>query len=167
MKQMKMKDRIGMVIVALLLAAAVASVCSAMADRGLTDAWVMCQPDSYINIRARASSQSRAEGYLISGDRIRIDGQTKGAFAHAVVSTESGEGWIHAGYIVFEEPVEIGRKCRIRADGRVACRRTIDGERRCWVIDGSEVYVYMAGGGWAVTDKGFIQSQYIDMGERK
>ena len=161
-----MKRKSHVFIMAALIGILIGSVIGIMAtaeDR-LTEAWVLCQPDSWINIRAKANSHSQNEGMLISGDRIWVDGQTKNGFAHCDnMTTEAGEGWVHAGYIVFEEPKVVNRICQIDSNGRVACRRTIDGDRRCWVVDGSEVYVYMASGEWSVTDKGFIQTKYIDL----
>lgn len=138
----------------------------ATAEERLTEAWVLCQPDSWINIRARANSHSQNEGTLISGDRIWVDGLTENGYAHCDnMTTEAGEGWVHTGYIVFDEPKDIYRICKIRSNGRVACRRTIDGDRRCWVVNGSEVNIFQVAGDWAVTDKGFIQSKFINLEE--
>ena len=137
---------------------------TARAEDKLTEAWVLCQPDSWVNIRESASSRGTYAGRLLSGDRIWVDGRTKNGFAHCDnMSNEAGEGWVHAGFIVFEEPAEVEKVCRIQSNGRVACRRTIDGVRRCWIVNGSEVYVYKIAGEWAVTNKGFIQSKYIDL----
>lgn len=131
-------------------------------ENRLTEAWVLCQPDSYVNIRERASSRSAYAGMLMSGDQIWVDGRTKDGYAHCEnMSNELGEGWVHAGYIVFEEPEEVNQECRISSNGRVSCRRTIDGDRRCWVVDGSEVFVYQVAGEWAVTDKGFVKTEFI------
>lgn len=131
-------------------------------ENRLTEAWVLCQPDSYVNIRERASSRSAYAGMLMSGDRIWVDGRTKDGYAHCEnMSNELGEGWVHAGYIVFEEPEEVNKECRISSNGRVSCRRTIGGDRRCWVVDGSEVFVYQVAGEWAVTDKGFVKTEFI------
>ena len=131
-------------------------------ENRLTEAWVLCQPDSYVNIRERASSRSAYAGMLMSGDLIWVDGQTKNGYAHCDdMPNEAGEGWVHAGYIVFEEPEEVNKECRISSNGRVSCRRTIGGDRRCWVVDGSEVFVYQVAGEWAVTDKGFVKTEFI------
>lgn len=131
-------------------------------ENRLTEAWVLCQPDSFVNIRSRASSRSEYAGMLLSGDQIWVDGRTKDGYAHCEnMSNELGEGWVHAGYIVFEEPEEVNKECRISSNGRVSCRRTIGGDRRCWVVDGSEVFVYQVAGEWAVTDKGFVKTEFI------
>lgn len=162
------KDILAMLYAAIMLIVAISVVCVKAMEPALTEAWILCQPDSYVNIRARASSKSQAEGYLLSGDRIWLDGETDDGYAHIdMASTERGEGWVHAGYIVFNKPQDINRQCVIRTNGRVACRRTIDGHRRCWVIDGSTVYVYKIAGEWAVTDKGFIKSEYISGAEEQ
>lgn len=163
----KTKETISLAAAAIIVTIAmITAVCAigALAEETLTEAWVLCQPDSYINIRARANSRSEKAGYLLSGDRIWIDGKTADGFAHCDrMTNEAGEGWVYAGYIVFEEPKEINRRCRIQANGRVAARRTIDGERRTWLINGSEITVYQTAGEWAVTDEGFIKTEYIDL----
>lgn len=162
------KDITAMLFAAIMLIAVAGIVYARAADMDLTEAWILCQPDSYVNIRARASSKSQIDGYLLSGDRIWLDGETCDGFAHIDrASTERGEGWVHAGYIVFDKPQDINRQCVIRTNGRVACRRTIDGHRRCWVVNGSTVYVYKIAGEWAVTDKGFIKSEYISGAEEQ
>ena len=87
-------------------------------ENRLTEAWVLCQPDSYVNIRERASSRSAYAGMLMSGDQIWVDGRTKDGYAHCEnMSNELGEGWVHAGYIVFEEPDEVNKECRISSNG--------------------------------------------------
>lgn len=164
---MNRDEKITMVIfLAAMIVAAIAgaAVFGTLAEPALTEAWVLCQPDSWVNIRSRPSSKGEKTGYLESGDRIWIDGKTKDGYAHIDrASTEAGEGWVHAGYIVFEEPELIGKRCWIRANGRVAARRTIDGDRRCWLVDGSEVSVIQVAGDWALTDEGFVKTEYIDL----
>lgn len=127
------------------------------------DAWIICQPGDWVHARDRASTKSESLGMLVTGDRVKIDGHNRNGFMHVIdLRLEETEGWIYAGYLVTEEPVDMGGELHwIRANGRVACRKYLDGPRRCWVIDGSTVKVYYMGGGWAVTNKGFIQSEFI------
>ena len=92
-----------------------------------------------------------------------MNGKTKNGFAQAEVLLEESEAWIYAGYISFEEPEWRGGESRIiQANGRVACRKYIDGPRRCWVTDGSWVRVWWQTEEWSVTDKGFIRTEFIE-----
>ena len=138
------------------------SILEARAEGQTVRAWIMCQPKDYVNARMGPSTKSDSIGMLETGYEFEIDGKTKNGFAHAYVSLEADQAWIHSGYIVFSEPINMGgAKRTIRADGRVACRKRIGGERRCWVNDGDVVRVYYQSDEWSVTDKGFIQTQYI------
>lgn len=124
--------------------------------------WVICQPGDYVNARRKASTRSESLGRLEAGYPLRLTGKTKNGFAQVTgLSLEETEGWVYAGYIVFDEPVWIGKTMTIRANGRVAARKCADGERRCWVTDGSTVTVYWMAGEWSVTSKGFIRTEYI------
>ena len=130
---------------------------------GAETVWVMCQPDSRVNIRSRPSGRSEAVGYAECGDGFATDGKQKNGFVHVFASVEAGEGWISAGYLVWEQPEQVGRQMVISAKGRVNARKTIGGKRRCWVRPGDTVTVYWAAD-WAVTNKGFIQTKYLAEG---
>lgn len=130
---------------------------------GTTTAWILCRPGDYVNVRTSASTRSESLGRMDAGDSVQIDGRTKNGFAHAKdLSLEMEEGWIHAGYLVFDEPKADGEIHRIRANGRVACRKWINGPRRCWVQSGSEVKVWFTSAEWCVTNKGYIKSEYVE-----
>lgn len=137
----------------------------ASADSTTAKAWIMCQPGDYVNVRERASRKSDSFGRLDTGSALRVTGETKDGFAKCEVALEQSQGWIYAGYIVFEEPVSMnGRKMVIRSNGRVACRKCIEGQRRCWAYDGDEVSVWYMADGWAVTNKGFIRTEFLQEG---
>ena len=155
-------------ILAVILVIGAATYCVALnsvlaaSDKQTTTAWVMCKPDDYVNCRLGPSRRSESIGYLETGYRLEIDGKTKDGFAHCVdLALEYSDGWVHAGYIVFEEPVWYGKDMTISANGRVACRKHSGGDRTCWVVSGSTVYVYWIADGWAVTNKGWVQTQYL------
>ena len=133
----------------------------ALAD-GETDCWVICQPGDYINIRKGPGKQHEATGYAESGMRFTTDMEERNGYIHLVGVTEYGDGWISSGYVVFGKPEEVNREMRIRSNGRVACRKTIDGKRRCWVKNGETVTVYAMTRSVAVTNKGFIESRYLE-----
>lgn len=160
-KLKKSRTTIFALLCAALFAAAFTVTLRAGADTETT-VWIMCQPGDWVHVRRRASTKSESLGRLEAGDPVVFTGGTKDGFIRAKVSLEENEGWIYAGYVSAEKPVNMGgADYVVRADGRVACRKCIDGARRCWVVDGSRVSVYWMTGEWAVTNKGFIRSEYL------
>ena len=141
---------------------AIAVVAQAATDKDTVTAWVVCQPGDYVNVRLKPTTKSESIGRFETGYTAEVTGKTKDGFAHVKVSLEYDEGWIHAGYLVFDEPVwKAGALYVVRSNGRVACRKYVDGPRRCWVVDGSTLQVFWMAGEWAVTNKGFIKSEFI------
>lgn len=127
------------------------------------EGWIMCQPDSYVNIREAPKTSANESGYLVAGDRIFLDGKVKNGYAHCVrLSTEASEGWVYKGFISSYEPVKDGREYRIRSKGRVAARRSISGDRRCWLHNDDILTVHLRSDDWCLTNKGFVKSEFID-----
>ena len=122
--------------------------------------WVICQPDSVVNIRSRASSRSEAVGYAMPCDSFETDCEKKSGFLHIYAPIETMEGWVSLGYVVWEEPVRVFETREIEASGRVAARRTVDGKRRCWLKPGDTVTVYYMAE-WCVTSAGFVRADFI------
>lgn len=126
------------------------------------DAWIMCQPDSYVNVRAAPGKGGRVIGYLELGDGMQTDGKTAHGYAHVTgISTESGEGWVASGYIVTDAPQIETVAAKVDADGRVACRRSAGGDLRRWLDNGQELILYASSAIWSVTSEGFIRTEYI------
>ena len=50
----------------------------------------------------------------------------------------------------------------IVAEGRVAARKWIEGPVARWIQPGETVTVFWMSSEWAVTDRGYIRSEYID-----
>lgn len=151
-------------IALLLLALIFATTCYA---EKITEAWVLCQPNSYINVRPFPKKDTERSGYLMSGDRIFIDGTEKRGYMHVYGITEAGEGWVFKGYIVYSEPYEDGHRYPIHAKGRVAARRTVGGTRRKWLHDGDILTVYMVSDEWCLTSQGFVKTEFIDLESRQ
>ena len=134
----------------------------AYAEDELTyECWVLCQPEDYVNIRATASRHGEVCGYATSGMRFETDWVEKNGFLHLVGVTEYGEGWVSEGYVVFTEPKAVDRQMTITGKGRVAARKTIEGQRRKWLKPGETVTVYMMDSEWAVTSAGLVQSRFL------
>ena len=129
---------------------------------GLTPMWVMCK--SFVNVRFRARKRAAVLGRVESGEQVWTDGKRDGPYVHVVrLSMESEDGWIHGGYLVDEEPARMdGERYRVCSNGRVALRRTVDGPRRAWGKSGSTLKVYAMGGGWALTNRGYIRTEFIE-----
>ena len=127
-----------------------------------TECWVLCQPDSFVNARLHPKRKSMEIARLECGDNVYTDGKSKGGFLHCYGLGEWGDGWVHKGYIVFSKPyIPAQRQMPIQSNGRVAARKTIDGDRRCWLKDGQVIKVYMISDEWSVTNKGFVKTKFI------
>lgn len=129
--------------------------------------WVMCQPDSEVLLRERPDRKSSVVGALGSGAMVATDGEERNGWVHLTdIYNETGEGWIHGGYVVYSEARKDGHRYCVRSNGRVACRRYINGAKRCWIDNDEELTVYLVSTEWCVTDKGFVKTSYIDFGSR-
>ena len=139
---------------------------SAAAERATVRAWVICQPGDYVNLRSKASRSSMQVGRLDCGDEIELDGETRNGFARVVNLTidTPAEVWIHTGYLVFDKPEWYGDSMAVVGNARVAARKCCDGEVRRWMKPGTEVYTYYRSDEWCVTNRGFIKSEYLEVG---
>lgn len=128
--------------------------------------WAICQPDSFLNIRTEPKKGANICGWLFLGDMAETDGKVKDGYIHIVnAGTESGDGWVAARYMT-----EIPPKVRtvtgyIEGRSRVAVRNQPGGKRIRWMKPGDTVTVYCYGSEWTVTDRGFIRSEYVAIGE--
>ena len=124
--------------------------------------WVLCKPDSEVIIREKPTKKSSEVGAVECGALIWTDWTEKNGWLHLIdADNETGEGWISEGYVVFEEPEIISRSMEVIDCKRVACRRYIDGKILRWAKRRSTVFVYVMTSEWAVTDKGYVMSQYL------
>lgn len=138
-------------------------MCICAAGSKADDAWVLCQPDSYVNVRSNPKATASITGRLYAGDRVCLEGRTRNGYIHVSgVASEAGEGWVSEGFLVQNMPEEDGHIYRIEASGRVACRRGIDGTRRRWLRTDDVLMVYMRSDEWCLTSQGFVQTEYID-----
>lgn len=136
---------------------------SAARAEGETEAWVICRSGDWIHVRETPSRKGNSLGRMECGDRVLLDGKEKNGFLHVVdLDREMDEGWIHAGYIVTDEPrITEGEIRTVRGGRRVACRKWIGGPRKTWAKSGTEVKVYVISKEWALTSKGFIRTEYL------
>lgn len=137
-----------------------------IAEEDGEEVWVLCQPDSYVTLRAGPSKNSRDFGGAQCGSRMLTNGKMSGSFLKVFdLSAEETSGWISTRYIVYDEPEEVNMEMEVDSDGRVACRKNINGKIIGWVNDGDIVFAYWSADEWTVTNKGYIQSRFLVMEE--
>lgn len=125
--------------------------------------WVMCQPDSRVCIRSGPDVRCDVVGYGYPMDELTCDRVTKSGWVHVIEPPcDAADGYIYVGYLTIEKPVETVGMMRVDANGRVAVRSHMCGERIMWVHPGVEVEVYQLAEGWAVTSVGFIRAKYLE-----
>ena len=160
------------VLVALIIVATVALTLSFCKGEGqLVTCWVMCQPNDpkdgghYVNARIAPSTSCRPVGYLENGDSFQTDAKGENGFLKAYGIGENGTAWIYSGFVVTEEPEIINEQYVCVSNARVAIRRWMNGPRVAgsgWLTNGSNVFVYAIADGWAITDRGYIMSEYLE-----
>ena len=123
---------------------------------------VICNPDSYVNIRETPKMSGTYAGRLELGDTVETDGKRKNGFLHVInVSNEAGEGWVYAAYLTDQELwIEETGATVIRSNVRL--RKTPGGEVIRMLKKGERLTVLAWAGLWAVTDKGFVQIEFLE-----
>jgi hypothetical protein len=158
------RDLIKAVILLAIFLSIVIPVCMglnyAFADEA--EYFILCKPGNEINVRRSPKMGGTVIGRKEFGDKVTSDGKEKNGFVHIIgLSFEETEGWIYKGLLINEPPVISEGECQICSSGRVACRVYINGKRRKWLRDGSEVKVYAIGKEWSYTNKGYIQTEFL------
>ena len=135
----------------------------AEADSMETECWVFCQPDGIVNVRSQPKKNSQEIAWASCGTKMMTNGKARDGYQYVYgLAAETTAGWISTKYIVYEEPKPVGAEMIIRAEGRVACRKCMDGKIVKWYEDGDRVHVYWLADGWAVTDRGYIRYEYLE-----
>ena len=130
------------------------------------DCYVICNPDSYVNARSTPVKTAEIVGRYDCGDRMTTDGKERSGYLHLIdCSFEVEEAWISVRYVVYDEPEVTTFRAEITGSGRVCARRWIGGKRNCWLKPGQMVTVYAVSDEWCVTSKGFVQTQFVGVGE--
>lgn len=130
---------------------------------GLADEYyIICQPDSYVNVRIAPNKNAAVIGRYELGQMVKTDGKKKNGFVHLTdLSLENSDGWVSAGFITGEMTIDT-QTARIGRD-RVACRRSIKGNRRKWLQKGDIVTVFAWSDDWAVTNQGFVMTEFLEV----
>ena len=123
--------------------------------------WVMCQPDSQVNIRGGPGQRYSVVAHRYAGDRVLLDGKKRGKWVHCVLSCESGEGWIRRDFLSLDEPEDVGSGIFITTVGRVNARYSAGGGIRKKLKEGTALTVSMVTAEWCVTSQGFIRTEFL------
>jgi len=157
-----------LIIILIIITIAINIYClTAKGEEEIIEGWIMCQPDSCVNIRMKPKKSSIAFGELYLCEKIYTDKKVINGYLHCVnVPAEVTEGWVSKAYVVFDEPHKPRHQLRniIVEQGRVAARRTISGKVRTWLYSGDMLYVYAISEEWCVTSAGFVKTEFIDNG---
>lgn len=169
MKKASLFDRDKVIaFVALLLVVAVIGFAVGSCCKGedqLATCWVMCKPGSRVSVRLEPSKKSPEIGFLECGDSFQTDGESIDGWISCLGVGETN-GWIYCGYVCTEKPEIIGERYVCVAKKQVACRKWIGGpkiEAKSWLKNGQNVYVFCIGDGWAVTSRGYVRSDWIEV----
>ena len=133
------------------------------AERLQEEVWVLCNPESYVILRGGPGKRKGEIGGAVCGSVMWTDNVARNGFLHVTgLAAEEEDGWICARYIVYDEPAEVNREMVIRAQGRVACRKWVNGKIIRWLKTGDRVTVYWMSDSWAVTNRGYIRSEFLE-----
>lgn len=133
----------------------------AKADTITEEVWVLCEPNGTVNIRSKPGGA--VFGGTSCGAKLWTDNRQRDGFLHVLeLNAEEETGWISARYIVYDEPHPVDAVMVITSDGRVACRKWIGGKIVKWLKNGEPVTVYWISDTWAVTEYGYIKSEFLE-----
>ena len=149
-------------IALLLLLAALTSVSTALCDA--YKVFILCNPKTPVIVRESPKKGVNETGRLDFGDEVWTDGRKRNGYLHVLDVSEAGEGWIFAGNTITDQPEKLtGARANVAATGRVMSYRWVDGKKNGWIEVGTKVIVYAISDEWAVTNKGYIRTKYLEV----
>lgn len=128
-----------------------------------TEGYILCS--DFVNVRPFPNKKSDPIGRLESGDKVWLDGKKKNGYFHCVDMGLESDGWVYGGFIVYDEPIQVGQTAVIVSRGRLAARKYVGGKRTRWLKPLATVKVYWWSNDWCVTNCGYIQSRYLELEE--
>lgn len=148
-------------IALLLLIIAMAAAFNGLCEDSLV--FILCDPKTPVNVRiSPKTGATKITGRMDFGDWVETDGKKKNGFLH-VYAGDAGEGWIHTGYIVEDQPQRVTARASISANGRVKGYHRIGSKKFRWLNIGDEVRVYGMSDDWAFTNKGYVRTKYLEV----
>lgn len=141
------------------------ALCAALSPvDGTTRIFVLVSPETALNVRLKPSIGSEKIGKAYLGYSLYTDGTKRNGFLHVVdCPYEYSEGWVRAEYVTYSEVEYVACEATVTAKGRVACREGAGGERKKWLKPGKTVNVYATSDGWAITDEGYIKTDFLTL----
>lgn len=129
-------------------------------------AYAICMNGDVVNIRSGPKNRAEWIGWLEPGDEVTLDGRKRNGFVHCInMNTESGEGWVFAGYLTYSKPELIDSDATVVSNGRLAARKYVDGKRTKWLKSGTVVHIYYMSDDWCSTNYGYIQTKFLQTEE--
>ena len=147
---------------------AVAAVLLLLGNAGIAEEeyetmYAICQPGDRVNIRP-FPNRNLTEGWLETGDEVLVDGRKRNGFIHCVgLNNESGEGWVHKGYLVWDKPERVSCIGTVISRGKLAARKNVGGKRVRWLKPGGTVKVYYVSDEWCVTNCGYVKTEFLEL----
>lgn len=124
--------------------------------------WVMCQPKGEVRVRKRPSIDSEEVARVYPMDEVEVD-KVQGRWRHITIGCETGEGWIRDDHLSATEPECFPEgKIFITTRGKLAVRKSINGEVKRKVKKGTKVKVFYKSDDWCVTDIGYIKTEFLE-----
>ena len=155
---------IEIVLLAAVIYAAISLIHSISFADSNAKAYILCKPADYVYARAKPDRNSDATGRFDPCDEIYLDGKTKNGFAHIAYPSLDGDGWIYTGYIVFDEPKALhGQEAIVNSNAPLLVRKNIVGETVKRLTNGHELQVFYWSDEWAVTNYGFVSTEWIEL----
>ena len=155
-------------LILLVVVIAAVIILAARAEEPSITCWTLCKPEDRVNLRIDPRKDSKSVGWLECGDSFQTDGTSENGWIRVLDAGEC-ECWIYCGYVVTEQPEKIGENYVCVAKNRVACRRWVDGPqieiegKPSWLKNGSSVSVFYIAGDWAVTSRGYIKAEFLEV----
>ena len=128
-----------------------------------SEAYVLCA--DYVNVRPFPNRKGEPIGRLEADDRVWLDGKKRNGYLHCVDMGLESDGWVYAGFIVYDEPEKVSQNAVIVSRGRLAARKYVKGRRTRWLKSHATVFVYWWSDDWCVTNCGYVQSKYLELEE--
>ena len=133
-----------------------------MSSSRAEEAWVLCNPESYVILRAGPNKNRFEVGSAVCGTKMETEGKVKNGYLYVYdLAAEEDHGWVSTRYVVYDEPQEVMKEMTIVSQGRVAIRKWIKGKIVKWVKNGDKIKVLWTSNEWSITNKGYIMTKFL------
>ena len=124
--------------------------------------FILCKPGSTVNARISPRKSAEVVGWLECGDAVKTDGKQKNGYVHIIdCSMECSEAWISSRYLVKDQPITCYIQTTVIGNGKVKSRNYVNGKTVHRLKPNTAVTIYAYSEEWCVTNKGYIQTQYL------